>query len=362
MTRYHHGYGRKRSICALASSIFHWVVGAFAVFTGVGIVAFWGQLYDWLNRLVLAGPIFDPNPTAAPGAWPAWLDLAVLIDVPLRWLLAGGAIWPILLGILIVALGAASLAVGAGLLAMRGWARIASAALHGFYALMAFTFAFLLVGTGQPGGSVLWFLFSIINTAFLVCLLLPATAKAFRDYCAHTGHYGPQPVCPTPDPCPPPAPVCHQPLPPGHPPIAGYPHVGQPQPYAGQPHVAPTEAVAGASAGATRPTEVLSTTPPILAWLVEMSGIRSGRQHRLSQQATLGRNPQCCEVTFDDPKVSGQHARVRYENGAFLLYDMGSTNRTYVNGQEVQSPQPLQDGDKIQLGPHTQLAFMRVAP
>jgi len=57
--------------------------------------------------------------------------------------------------------------------------------------------------------------------------------------------------------------------------------------------------------------------------------------------------------TLPDPNrfVSSCHAEVRWENGAYWLYDV-STNGTFVNGasMRVKSPYQLQNGDKIQFG------------
>jgi pSer/pThr/pTyr-binding forkhead associated (FHA) protein len=62
---------------------------------------------------------------------------------------------------------------------------------------------------------------------------------------------------------------------------------------------------------------------------------------------------------LDDSKVSSEHARIRMEQGGFVLYDLASTNCTYVNGQQIQK-QMLRDGDQIKFGPNATLVFMRV--
>lgn len=59
--------------------------------------------------------------------------------------------------------------------------------------------------------------------------------------------------------------------------------------------------------------------------------------------------------TLPDPSrhISGRHCEVRYENGAYYLFDV-STNGTYVNGGEhrVASPYQLQNGDELEIGPY----------
>lgn len=54
-----------------------------------------------------------------------------------------------------------------------------------------------------------------------------------------------------------------------------------------------------------------------------------------------------------DRVVSGHHCQIRYEGGAYALYDV-SRNGTYVNGNpgRVKSPYVLQHGDRLQIGPY----------
>lgn len=54
-----------------------------------------------------------------------------------------------------------------------------------------------------------------------------------------------------------------------------------------------------------------------------------------------------------DRVVSGHHCQVRYEQGAYMLYDI-SRNGTYLNGSSarVKSPYQLAHGDRLQIGPY----------
>lgn len=68
--------------------------------------------------------------------------------------------------------------------------------------------------------------------------------------------------------------------------------------------------------------------------------------------ATLGRDP-ASTVTFSGDEarvVSTRHAELRYEEGGWLVVDLGSRNGTYLNGQRVQGRSPLAAGDEIHLG------------
>src|SRR5439155_1286905 len=59
----------------------------------------------------------------------------------------------------------------------------------------------------------------------------------------------------------------------------------------------------------------------------------------------IGRDPQN-DVVLDDRRVSRKHAEIRLRLGRYTLYDLQSTNGTYVNGRRV-AEKVLDDGDKI---------------
>ena len=56
-----------------------------------------------------------------------------------------------------------------------------------------------------------------------------------------------------------------------------------------------------------------------------------------------------CEIHIDNLGVSRNHARLMREDDGYRVEDLGSSNGTYVNGQQVQR-QALADGDVITLG------------
>lgn len=62
----------------------------------------------------------------------------------------------------------------------------------------------------------------------------------------------------------------------------------------------------------------------------------------------IGRDPQN-DVVIDDRRVSRKHAEIRLRLGRYTLYDLQSTNGTYVNGRRV-AEKVLDDGDRISLG------------
>lgn len=71
----------------------------------------------------------------------------------------------------------------------------------------------------------------------------------------------------------------------------------------------------------------------------------------------LGRDPRQSTLAILDRQLSRCHARLQYVEGkGFMLSDAGSTNGTFVNGQPIQQPHELRDGDQICLGSLT-IAF-----
>ena len=56
-----------------------------------------------------------------------------------------------------------------------------------------------------------------------------------------------------------------------------------------------------------------------------------------------------CEMPIDHGSVSRKHCTVWAEGGLFYIRDLGSTNKTRVNGHAVASSE-LQDGDTIAIG------------
>jgi hypothetical protein len=63
---------------------------------------------------------------------------------------------------------------------------------------------------------------------------------------------------------------------------------------------------------------------------------------------TIGRLPDC-EIVLKDKGASRRHAQLRVDDDVVTLTDLGSTNGTRLNGQQVQT-RVLQDGDKITVG------------
>lgn len=66
----------------------------------------------------------------------------------------------------------------------------------------------------------------------------------------------------------------------------------------------------------------------------------------------IGRDP-VARLALDSVRVSRRHARVTLRGQAAMLEDLGSRNGTHLNGQVIEVPTPLTDGDEISLGGFT---------
>lgn len=65
------------------------------------------------------------------------------------------------------------------------------------------------------------------------------------------------------------------------------------------------------------------------------------------------------DVALDDDAISRRHLEIRRAGEGFVVVDVGSTNGTWLNGQELapHHGHPLQPGDRIVLGCETELLF-----
>ncbi|MCC7294159.1 MAG: SpoIIE family protein phosphatase [Phycisphaerales bacterium] len=68
-----------------------------------------------------------------------------------------------------------------------------------------------------------------------------------------------------------------------------------------------------------------------------------------AEAATIGRSP-TCQVVLDHELISREHARIqRLDGGRFALRDLGSRNKTFVNGQAI-TEVTLVPGDMLRVG------------
>ena len=123
---------------------------------------------------------------------------------------------------------------------------------------------------------------------------------------------------------------------------------------------APAPAISG-SGPATVILPSASKAAPSFAWLVYLTGSKSGRTEPIGEEPiTIGRGAQN-KIALEEVAVSREHARVTRDLSAakkYFLVDVGSANGTYVNGKKV-ARKVLRDDDHIRIG-ETVLVFKMV--
>jgi pSer/pThr/pTyr-binding forkhead associated (FHA) protein len=106
------------------------------------------------------------------------------------------------------------------------------------------------------------------------------------------------------------------------------------------------------------PGELAGAGSPGPLRLAVTAGVGAGRLLELGEgRFVIGRDASC-DLTVDDPKVSGEHAEIIRSGSSFVLRDLGSTNGTYVNGERVDGRRRLHEGDRLQIG-DTELEYRR---
>jgi VWFA-related protein len=113
------------------------------------------------------------------------------------------------------------------------------------------------------------------------------------------------------------------------------------------PFAAPVAQPRVAAAGGT---QILDRSPkmPVVGLLIARQ--RPNLRFDVSKPVvTIGRT-QGSDVVIDDGTISRQHATIKWEDDRFRVYDLGSSNGTFVGDQRVRAPIELEDGAVVRFG------------
>src|SRR6266851_4937106 len=84
--------------------------------------------------------------------------------------------------------------------------------------------------------------------------------------------------------------------------------------------------------------------------LVQIHGPELGKRYVLSdEELTIGRGEKNT-IVVDLDNVSRRHAKISERQGKYFLEDLGSTNGTYLNDEEVVQEMSLRSGDFVKVG------------
>jgi hypothetical protein len=110
--------------------------------------------------------------------------------------------------------------------------------------------------------------------------------------------------------------------------------------------------VEAAEAGAEASKRSSPITAPITAPRMEVRGEEDGRTAEFPLQpgtTTIGRSPRN-DICVREASVSRHHAKIVFTQRGVVVYDLGSENGVFVNGERVKE-RLLAEGDEVEFGP-----------
>lgn len=114
------------------------------------------------------------------------------------------------------------------------------------------------------------------------------------------------------------------------------------------------------------PAELHFGPSPETRWLLKViSGPNSGAEFAMQRGESylIGKDPQACDVIFQDLSVSREHARIAIDDEDNVsIEDLGSRNGVIVNGELISEKQLLASQDLVALGTTTFLVVDRREP
>ncbi len=77
-----------------------------------------------------------------------------------------------------------------------------------------------------------------------------------------------------------------------------------------------------------------------------LTDVQTGETWELAPVTIVGRASEC-NVVIPDQRASRRHAMIRKQEGGFWLFDLGSFNGSYLNGQRIAAARRLKDRDLL---------------
>ncbi len=98
--------------------------------------------------------------------------------------------------------------------------------------------------------------------------------------------------------------------------------------------------------------------------LIVQKGPQPGKIFLLiTENISIGRDPMA-DISLNDPEVSRQHVRLTQTASGYVLEDLGSTNGTFINGEQLEAdtPTPLIPGQTVSMGSGVTMLYEVVGP
>lgn len=92
------------------------------------------------------------------------------------------------------------------------------------------------------------------------------------------------------------------------------------------------------------------------ASIVILEGYAPGMEYPLEKSSTVIGRDKNADIPIKDELISRQHAAIVFDNGTFLLKDLGSTNGTFLKGGAIERV-ALKHRDKFTIG-NTTIQFI----
>ena len=80
------------------------------------------------------------------------------------------------------------------------------------------------------------------------------------------------------------------------------------------------------------------------------AGAALGMEIEVTEELVLGRRQDGRGELAGDPQLSRRHARIARTPEGYVVEDLGSRNGTLRNGRAIEGPEPLHDGDELEVG------------
>ena len=80
-----------------------------------------------------------------------------------------------------------------------------------------------------------------------------------------------------------------------------------------------------------------------------VDGPDTGREFPIGGSLVIGRDPSA-GIVLEDTEVSRRHAQVAPRSSGMVIEDLGSTNGTFVNGEQIEGERSLHGGEKVRIG------------